>query len=539
MTSRLPIAVLLALLLLIAAAPAHAFDERPMTLPPPASGVAAASTQPDRWIVGARPGAASERIARRLGARRITGASAYRVATPRARELAAQLRRGGRLTYAEPDVELRRSSAFDVTPGAGPRSAVIDPGLVPPAPIPDGTRPSGAIAIVDDLVDVSLADLSANAIQVNDTGPVLGPHGTMVASAAGAIFNGSGVFGAFPGVRLLSIGLPPQINCSDASAAIITAARTGARVINLSFGTTVPCATLFVAVQRAYAFGALVVAATGNEFADGNPVIYPAAFAHVLSVAALDPSLQPTEFSSANAAVDVAAPGVNVPVAVPLAFDTDGAVDGVTVASGTSFSAPIVSGAAAWLATVRPALRNGQIADILRRSARDAGSPGYDASTGFGLVHLASALAEPTPAVDVFEPNDGIPFVDGSVFGRSDPYVWRGAGRRTLNGSVDRVEDPVDVLRIRLPARAQLRIRLRPRSGNPNLAVYRGSARSLEQTERIIARSRRSARATDSVRFTNRSARAATAYVVIDVSTRAGTPLNASYRLEFQRLKRR
>jgi len=89
-----------------------------------------------------------------------------------------------------------------------------------------------------------------------------------------------------------------------------------------------------------------------------------------------------------------------------------------------------------------------------------------------------------------------------------------------------------------MPARALLRIRLRPRSGNPNLTVFRDSADSLQDTDRIIARSRRSARATDSVRFTNRSSRNATAYVVVDVSTLAGTPLSASYRLEFERLKR-
>jgi hypothetical protein len=94
------------------------------------------------------------------------------------------------------------------------------------------------------------------------------------------------------------------------------------------------------------------------------------------------------------------------------------------------------------------------------------------------------------------------------------------------------------VLRIRMPARALLRIRLRPRSGNPNLAIFRGSAQSLDETGRVIARSRRSARAVDSVRVTNRGSRTATAYVVVDVSTLAGTPLNATYRLEFQRLRR-
>ena len=85
-------------------------------------------------------------------------------------------------------------------------------------------------------------------------------------------------------------------------------------------------------MQIAFAKGSLVVAASGNEFAQGNPVIFPAAYPHVLSVASLDPTLKSSGFSSANAAVDVAAPGVDVPVATPAAFDTeDGVVDGVTL----------------------------------------------------------------------------------------------------------------------------------------------------------------------------------------------------------------
>ena len=167
-----------------------------------------------------------------------------------------------------------------------------------------------------------------------------------------------------------------------------------------------------------------MVAASGNEFAEGNPVIFPAAYPHVLSVASLNPTLTSSFFSTPNAAVDVAAPGVDVPVATPGAFDTeDGVVDGVTLASGTSFAAPIVSGAAAWLATARPDLTNGQLADTLRRSARDVAPAGYDTNTGFGLVNLGAALALPAPARDVLEPNDGITFVNGSVFSQPDPYV--------------------------------------------------------------------------------------------------------------------
>ena len=424
---------------------------------------------------------------------------------------------------------IERQSALDSDPGGYARGYVVDAGLAPPAP------GAVAIAVVDDLVDVSHPDLAGHTVQLHP-GPILAAHGTEVASVAAGAFNGFGVVGVFPGAPVISVGLPEQIKCSDAADGIVAAARTGARVLNLSFGTPGDCATLFAAVQVAFARGSLVVAATGNEFAQGNPVIYPAAYPHVLSVASLNADLKSSGFSSANAAVDLAAPGVLVPVATPGAFDTDGVPDGVTLASGTSFSAPLVSGAAAWLATVRSDLSNGQLADVLRRSAYDVDRPGYDTNTGFGLVHMGAALAQATPARDVLEPNDGITFVNGAVFAQPDPYIWRGSGRRTLAGSADRVEDPFDVYRIRLAPRSRARIRLRPSSGNPDLFIFRGSAQSIDDDEDIIARSRRGVLQTDAVTIRNTSRSARRFYVTIALGNNA-TGLNATYNLQLQRLR--
>jgi hypothetical protein len=205
--------------------------------------------------------------------------------------------------------------------------------------------------------------------------------------------------------------------------------------------------------------------------------------------------------------------------------------------TGTSFAAPIVAGAAAWLATARPDLSNGQISDVLRRSARDVATPGYDPASGFGLIQMAGALAQPTPARDVLEPNDGISFIDGSVFTKPDPYVWRGAGRRGLGGTADRVEDPIDVYRIRLPARSRARIRLRALSGNPDLFVFGPTAKSVSENSKILTRSRRGTKRTDSVKVTNRGRRARRFYVVIPVGDDAAKALTAAYRLEFQRIR--
>ena len=522
----------LAVLAALAAAPAQAYEERPMRLPATGPGAAAAAAQPATWLVAAEPRTPdADAIARRFGATRLRTGAVFKVATGRARAFAAALRAAGGLRYAEPNAVLERSSALDAQPGGYARGLVVDPGLAPPAP------GAAAIAVVDDLVDTSHPDLGANARQLRP-GPVLGPHGTMVASAAAGAFNGVGVVGIFPSAPVLSIGLPVRISCADASDAVDAAADARAKVINLSFGSPSDCASLFAAVQIAYARGSLVVAAAGNEFAAGNPVIYPAAYPHVLSVASVDPNLAPSGFSSENTAVDVAAPGVNIPLAVPSAFDVeDGSPDGVTLASGTSFATPIVSGAAAWVATARPNLSNGQIADVLRRSARDVGAGGYDQGSGFGLIHVGGALAQPTPEPDVLEPNDGISFIDGSVFARPDPYVWRGTSRRTLGGSADVVEDPIDVYRVRLPARSRARVRLRPTFGNPDLYVFSSRARSVNDASKILSRSRRGTRRIDSVRITNRGRSARRFYIAIPLGRDAGGALNATYRLEFRRIR--
>src|SRR3954454_24570904 len=249
-----------------------------MTLP--SAGARAAAAQPARWLVGARPDVRVDKVARGFGARPLELKGTYVVPRDHARGFAAALRRRGALAYAEPDIALHRASVLDVANSGWARGVVVPPTVAPPAP-------RVTVGVVDDFIDTTLPDLAAQTRVLNGPGAVTGSHGTEVASAISAAANGTGVIGIFPAVPLVNYGLPSDITCSAAANGIIAVVNAKATVVNLGFGSSSACAALFRVVGAAYGAGTLVVAAAGNEFEAGNAQSYPAAWPHVLSVAAL------------------------------------------------------------------------------------------------------------------------------------------------------------------------------------------------------------------------------------------------------------
>jgi hypothetical protein len=479
-------------------------------------------------LIGARPTETAARLARAAGGRSLNVAGGWRVPIGAARRLARRLRARGLLVWAQENHAARRHASFDGHEGEWARAAVVPPTLAPP--------PAGVpIGIVDELVDPENPDVGAQTQLINP-GPIVGAHGTQVASVASGVQNGTGVVGVFPGTPILSYG---NTNCGDSATGVKAVLDAGARVINLSFGFAEPCFPLEVAIAHAYGFRAIVVAAAGNEFREGNPISFPAVYPHVLSVAAVDYKYRPTFFSSANAAVDLAAPGLDVPVSLPAAFDVnDGVQDGSTVVDGTSFSAPMVSAAAAWMMATRPSTFPGQISDVLRFSATDIGEPGWDPNTGFGAVDLARAVTFPDPPADPLEPNDGIHYVDGTVFPTPDPPVWRGVGRYVLPATLDSIEDPVDVYLIRVPARGRVAVRLTAKGADLDLYAYDRSAKAIE--DRYLTRSVRGPGRTDVIRLINNRRQARTAYILVgQTATESLALFSGSYRLDFRRERRR
>ncbi len=330
----------------------------------------------------------------------------------------------------------------------------------------DGLTPPGPgvpVSIVDSGVDVAHPEFAGRPdlllLNAQEPAGIGGEHGTSVASVVGAPANGLGLIGIYPQAVLRSwdaaLGEGTRLRSSDIAAGILAAARAGKGVINLSLGgdRDLP---IELAVTEAVASGSLVVAASGNDGERGSPIGYPAALPHVTTVAATDRSGAVAGFSSRSPYVDVAAPGDGILVASALGKNWQ-------PSSGTSFSSPIVAGAAAWIWTARPDLDAGQVAEVIRRSARDIDQPGRDAASGFGMLNLPAALALPSPIKDPYEPNDDVDEVspDGDRnFRKAPPLTTVARQSSTISGRVDAYEDPRDVYRVWLPKGRRVTFRL-------------------------------------------------------------------------------
>jgi hypothetical protein len=515
--------------LLLAPTAAFGAVDPPMQLP---GDAAAASVRANRsnWIVGARPGGESRALARAHDARRIgpAGTGGYVVARGEARAFAADLRERGLLVYAQPDTLAKPLQAVPNDPLTVPpddwRAPLADPMLAPPAVTPT----SPLIALVDSQLDPGHPEFAGGNTSTLPQLPVTNSHGTATASVAAAPANGIGILGVWPGARALNVPLPEEIACSNSADQIGAAIAQGAAVINMSYGSQSPCFPEFVAVERAVERGIVPVAAAGNEFAEGNPLEFPASLPHVLTVAAVGRDGSSSFFSNANAAIDLSAFGENIMTAVPPALDADGVPDGYERQSGTSFAAPMVAGAAAWVRAARPDLSGEQVAQAVRLSATDLGRKGWDADTGWGLLSVGAALTIAPPRRDPAEPNDDIMFVNGRVFDRSAALIYDGR-RARLVATLDTFEDPADVYRVRLRPHSRVRVSADPaRRDDVVLAAFPRKARNLDS--RTIAASAHRGRRTERFTLRNRSSRRRTLYVAVAVQ-RGARDLDATYEL--------
>jgi hypothetical protein len=411
----------------------------------------------------------------------------YSVPNAAAGAVVSTLRARGALRLAAPD---RPAGTLAVQDFADPlvptewwRAAVGVDTLTPPGP-------GKPVTIVDSGIDVTHPDYlnRPNTLTLNAQEPVGigGEHGTGVGSVVGAPVNGVGLVGIYPEAVLRSWdaakGAGTQLDTTEIVNGILAAARSGPGVVNLSLGADAKDLVIEQAIYEAVRLGTLVVAASGNEGDAGNPLGYPASVPHVLTVGATDRANAVAAFSSRSRFVDLAAPGVGIPIATAIG-------KGWREGDGTSFAAPLVSGASAWVWTARPDLDASQVFEVMRRSAVDIGAPGRDDATGFGLLNVPAALAYPAPISDPFEPNDDIEFVrSGGLYDNSVPPLTTPARRTaSVKARVDRFEDPHDVYRVWLPKQGTLTATMTA-SANLDLGLWKLGTVSVD--ERLIGKDR-------------------------------------------------
>jgi thermitase len=289
------------------------------------------------------------------------------------------------------------------------------------------------VAVLDTGVDLDHEDLHArllsswDAVDSDSIPEDVQGHGTSTTGVACASTdNGLGVAGVDHQSRVLHVRCGDENNefsSSDVFQALeycignprdiagIPNNTNLADVISMSFAFGSSSSFLLWGTEDAYHVGAVLVASAGND--DGGVERWPAAYDHVIAVAATDPDderVTPEEYgwgSNYGDWVDVAAPGVNI--------KTTFLNNGYTSFAGTSASCPMAAGVVGLMLS-----RNRDLSfEALRQVLIDTSDPvtGFPAIVG-GRINAYQALLainrdpELTPLPDYVLPEDSLLVID-------------------------------------------------------------------------------------------------------------------------------
>ena len=252
-------------------------------------------------------------------------------------------------------------------------------------------------------------------------------HGTSCAGLIGATSgNGKGIAGMLKDVTVVSQRtFYWDADANEKKASIVHVAQAirdavdvyHADVISMSFlfdanGSAASLDLLKSACEYAYGKGVILVAAAGNNAAQGSTLQYPAAFDCVIGVGAVDSNRQVASFSARNTSVYCCAPGAGIlslgnPYSNedPLAhLPADGNIY-YRVTSGTSLATPFVASLAALARSFDENITPKEFRALLKKTCTDLGNAGYDTSYGYGLINCEKLLKAMSDEADgnVFE----------------------------------------------------------------------------------------------------------------------------------------
>lgn len=249
------------------------------------------------------------------------------------------------------------------------------------------------------------ADNNPQAGRINPTGQGVS-HGTETAGLIGASGNngfGSTAINQHTKIMPLAVLDDDGVGyTSDIAAAIYYAVANGAAVINLSLGTYSVDPALKTAITYASNHSVVVVAAAGNCGDGSSPdcpatagaIAYPALYPDVIAVGASTSADARASFSSYGAALDVSAPGYNLPVAPSWSAGNQTSLYASGL-YGTSFASPQVASLASLIKSIRPSTSATDISALIEATATKPSAMNglfYTEQLGHGIINAGSAL---------------------------------------------------------------------------------------------------------------------------------------------------
>ncbi len=229
-------------------------------------------------------------------------------------------------------------------------------------------------------------DESDNYSSIN-TATIHNTHGTVVAGTiaestprnvkivpvrvgTGSDFNSTGILTAIRDLK----GNVDVINMS-----------LGYRVENFASASPEGFAEFESVLKEAKNAGTIIVAATGNDYANGaHYVSYPASSQYTIGVGAVNYNNDVASFSQRGDGVDFVTPGEQL--LLPNGIYEENPDSGLGVVDGTSASAPLLSASIANILLEHNDYNYDQVYNFLKLNTEDIDTAGFDKSSGWGSV---------------------------------------------------------------------------------------------------------------------------------------------------------